>query len=169
MKVTVLPIEEMQKRKGEFDVIVTVLGPWDKNVPAYNVKASPTRVVIKKWMNDVSYPEARNAPDAKQIGEILEAMKRYNESAVKVGIACQMGISRSSAVAYAILCQESGDAERGWMRLMQDPRHSHFYPNRLIVALADDLLGMGGEMIKVVNRENGSYWMQHNEFPISLP
>jgi hypothetical protein len=31
------------------------------------------------------------------------------------------------------------------------------------------LLGMGGEMIKVVNRENGSYWMQHNEFPISLP
>ena len=60
---------------------------------------------------------------------------------------CLHGISRSTALAYAILCQaHPAKPETDVLRLVLKNR-PNAYPNSLIVTLADDLLNRQGRMV----------------------
>lgn len=58
---------------------------------------------------------------------------------------CYAGISRSTATALIASYVKTGDAERSALDLRAAAPHAA--PNRLIIALADDLLGCRGQLI----------------------
>jgi len=66
-------------------------------------------------------------------------------------IHCWAGISRSSAAAYALICARNPGCEReiAWELRRRAPFAT---PNRLMVALADDLLGRNGRMVAEIER-----------------
>jgi predicted protein tyrosine phosphatase len=64
-------------------------------------------------------------------------------------IHCWAGISRSSAAAYAIACDRNPGFEAEIAAELRR-RSPVVTPNRLMVALADDLLGRGGVMVDAV-------------------
>ncbi len=64
---------------------------------------------------------------------------------------CEAGISRSTAAAYAILCQELGAGhERRALDEVLAARPSA-YPNRWVVQLADEILARGGRMLEALD------------------
>lgn len=66
-------------------------------------------------------------------------------------IHCWAGISRSSAAAFMLACECNPGCER---EIAQDLRRRAPFatPNRLMVALADDLLGRKGHMVDAIER-----------------
>ncbi len=62
---------------------------------------------------------------------------------------CWAGISRSSAAAYALACDRNPGLERE-IALDLRARAPFATPNRLMVALADDLLGRQGRMVDAI-------------------
>jgi len=69
----------------------------------------------------------------------------------KLLIHCWAGISRSSAAAYVIACDRNPGFERDIAEELRR-RAPSVTPNRLMVSLADDLLGRGGRMAEAVHR-----------------
>jgi predicted protein tyrosine phosphatase len=64
---------------------------------------------------------------------------------------CYAGISRSTAMAFAIACARQpyrDEAEIARLLRTESPMAT---PNRLIVALADDALGRGGRMVAAID------------------
>lgn len=84
----------------------------------------------------------------------LQAILDFGRGAVHgraLLIHCWAGISRSSAAAYAIAC----DRNPGFENEIADElrrRSPVVTPNRLMVHLADDLLGRGGKMVDAIAR-----------------
>lgn len=67
-------------------------------------------------------------------------------------IHCVAGVSRSTGMAFAVLCQERPDAtEKANLAEVLRIRPQAF-PNMRVVELADEILGRNGRMIEVVER-----------------
>jgi len=67
-------------------------------------------------------------------------------------IHCWAGISRSTAAAFTALCllRPSTDEEQiAWELREASPSAT---PNRLIVQLADDVMGRGGRMVRAIEK-----------------
>ena len=90
------------------------------------------------------------APDRTAMQAILD----FGRDAIRhraMLIHCWAGISRSSAAAFAIAC----DYNPGYERAIADElrsRSAFVTPNRLMVKLADDLLGRAGRMVEAIDR-----------------
>ncbi len=90
------------------------------------------------------------APDADAISAILDFGRGAAEDRALL-IHCWAGISRSSAAAYVIACDRNPGYEAeiaGELRR----RSPYVTPNRLMVKLADDLLGRDGRMSEAIAR-----------------
>lgn len=90
------------------------------------------------------------APDAGTIRTILE-FARGSIDGRPMLIHCWAGISRSSAAAYVIAC----DRNPGYEQAIADElrkRSAYVTPNRLMVRLADELLGRDGRMVEAITR-----------------
>lgn len=90
------------------------------------------------------------APDANAVGAILDFGRGTAEDRALL-IHCWAGISRSSAAAYVIACDRNPGYEAeiaGELRR----RSPYVTPNRLMVKLADDLLGRDGRMSEAIAR-----------------
>lgn len=89
------------------------------------------------------------APDAAIMQAILDFARAARDNDILIH--CLAGISRSSAAAYAIAC----DHNPGFERQIADElrrRALSVTPNRLMVALADELLGRNGRMTEAIHR-----------------
>jgi predicted protein tyrosine phosphatase len=90
------------------------------------------------------------APDRKTLQAILDfGRDRTGQRAMLIH--CWAGISRSSAAAFAIAC----DRNPGYERAIADElrrRAAFVTPNRLMVELADTMLGRGGRMVEAIDR-----------------
>lgn len=99
--------------------------------------------------NDIVEPQAGLvAPDGKLLQDILAFGRQAQRPLV---IHCWAGISRSSAAAYALAC----DGNPGHEHEIADElrRRAPFAtPNRLMVALADELLAREGRMTAAIAR-----------------
>jgi len=90
------------------------------------------------------------APDA----DVMLAILEFGRGAVEdraLLIHCWAGISRSSAAAYAIAC----DRNPGYEAEIADElrrRSPYVTPNRLMVKLADEMLGRDGRMSEAIAR-----------------
>jgi predicted protein tyrosine phosphatase len=67
-------------------------------------------------------------------------------------IHCWAGISRSTAAAFTALCMFRPQADEEELALELRRASPSATPNRLIVSLADDILGRQGRMVKAVEK-----------------
>jgi predicted protein tyrosine phosphatase len=101
-------------------------------------------------LHDISAPlDGYIMPGEEQIADLLRFVKRWDRRAPLV-VHCYMGISRSTASAYASVC--ALNPERSEADIAQSLREASptATPNIRIVSLADKLLGRNGRMVAAV-------------------
>ena len=101
-------------------------------------------------LHDISMPlDGYIMAGEEQIADLLRFVKRWDRRAPLV-VHCYMGISRSTASAYASVC--ALNPERSEADIAQSLREASptATPNIRIVSLADKLLGRQGRMIAAV-------------------
>lgn len=117
------------------------------------VKAVALRAeLLFSFFEDTSDPSYPDAPRLQDVQRILDFTSQLPRKA-KVLVHCRAGVSRSTAVAYSILCQHSKPGmELENLEHIQSLRDL-VMPNRLIVELADKVLKRDGAMLLHLRRE----------------
>ena len=102
---------------------------------------------LRLIMNDIDRPaEGLIAPEAHHIHQLLDFLKNWDRQSPLL-IHCHAGISRSPAAAFIALCLLSPQmSEEALARRLREASPAA-KPNRLIVRLADEILGREGRMI----------------------
>lgn len=105
---------------------------------------------LRLGVNDIAEPtEGLLAPDQALVHRLLAFGSTWDERAPML-IHCWAGISRSTASAFVLACERSSPGRERDIALAMRQAAPHAYPNRRIVALADDILGRGGRMVDAV-------------------
>lgn len=148
---TICGVEELDELDlGSFTHVISIWDPvWetrDGHEDRFRRKLAETARAHFVFFDDIPTPvENRFAPAYEQIQEILVFAKPIEPSS-SVLIHCWAGISRSTAVAYGILCQMTGPGyEQSCLDHIRKIRPQAI-PNSLIVTLAEVALGRGGIM-----------------------
>ncbi len=94
---------------------------------------------------DTEMPDHPNAPRLQDVKRILDFTNRLPERA-KILVHCRAGVSRSTAVAYAIFCQHSPPGKEMENLLRVKSLRESADPNQLIIVLADKVLQRDGGM-----------------------
>jgi predicted protein tyrosine phosphatase len=108
--------------------------------------------------SDVNMPNASRTPPMKiHVERVLEFTKDLTD-ADKLIVHCHAGVSRSTAMMIAILCQHGVEPKQA-IQQVQAVR-PQLWPNTLVTLYADEVLGLGGELIREVGewleREKGT-------------
>ena len=106
---------------------------------------------------DVVTEEGATVDDVRQIIQLAEQLR--SESGILL-IHCEAGVSRSTATAlitYACWLGEGREDEAMERVIAQRP---YAIPNRRIVALADTLLGLGGNLLRARDQALSSFWSE---------
>jgi predicted protein tyrosine phosphatase len=90
------------------------------------------------------------APDSNIMRDIVNFGRSTRQDRAML-VHCWAGISRSSAAAFSILCDRNPGFENEIAAELRR-RSSSVTPNRLMVALADDLLDRNGHMVEAIDR-----------------
>jgi predicted protein tyrosine phosphatase len=129
-----------------FDLL-TLLSP---NLPETDWSAPAFGTHMRLAFHDIVEPmPGLVAPDRNTLQAILDFGRAGTSRAMLIH--CWAGISRSSAAAFAIVC----DRNPGYERAIADElrrRAAFATPNRLMVKLADAMLGRGGKMVEAIDR-----------------
>ncbi|MBR0698165.1 tyrosine phosphatase family protein [Bradyrhizobium lablabi] len=88
-------------------------------------------------------------PNAEIVRSIIDFGRNVGEARVIVN--CFAGISRSSAAAYILACDRNPGLEREIAEELRR-RSVSATPNRLMISIADGLLGRGGDMVEAIAR-----------------
>ena len=102
---------------------------------------------LRIGVNDIAEPiDDLIPPTAAHVGELVDFIRGWDQQAPLL-VHCWAGISRSTAAAFIALCMLNEDRpEERLARRIRD-RAPHAHPNRLMVALADNVLGREGRMV----------------------
>jgi|SRR6185312_617497 len=114
---------------------------------------------------------AEGAPDRESVARLLDFARAWDASAPMV-VHCFAGISRSTASAYAIACERNPAADELAIARALRGAAAHAYPNRRIVALADELLGRRGRMVDAIEAIGGNGFVPTGapfDLPVSYP
>lgn len=127
--------------------VVTLLAPDSAHDAPQRI--APGRH-LKLYFHDIVQAMDGHVPpgaaDAEKLIGFFDSWDRKDPMLVH----CWAGISRSTAAAYTALCMFRPDADEE--ELAQELRRASpsATPNRLIVSLADDVLGRNGRMVKAI-------------------
>lgn len=128
--------------------MITLINP---ETPVDTPKGVADERHLRLGINDIVEPmEGMIAPDEGCVRRILEFGRTWDERAPML-IHCWAGISRSTAAAFVLACERSPEADELSIARVMRRAAPHAYPNRRIVALADDLLGRSGRMVDAVD------------------
>ena len=123
---------------------------------------------LRVGCHDISIPmDGLVAPDAPMVEDVLAFGRRWDAAAPML-IHCWAGISRSTASAFAIACARDPSADELKIALNMRRASPSAFPNRRIVALADDILGRQGRMIEAVEAMGGNGFVAEG-VPFELP
>lgn len=123
---------------------------------------------LRLGMHDIPAPApGLVAPDAAMIEQIL-AFGRGWDAAAPMVIHCFAGISRSTASAFAIACERDPRADELEIALAIRRASPSAFPNRRIVALADDILARQGRMLEAVEAMGGNGFVMEG-VPFDIP
>jgi predicted protein tyrosine phosphatase len=123
---------------------------------------------LRLELDDIDAPaEGYLAPDMASVVRLLVFSRTWDASAPMV-VHCFAGISRSTASAFAIACERNPTVDEHRIALTLRQAASHAFPNRRIVALADELLGRRGRMIEAIEAIGGNNFVPTG-VPFDLP
>ena len=105
---------------------------------------------LRLSVNDIAQPtEGLILPSADLVHQLLAFGRAWDASAPMI-VHCWAGISRSSASAFILACDRNPDTDERLIAMRMRRAAKHAYPNRKIIALADDILGRRGRMVDAV-------------------
>lgn len=111
---------------------------------------------LQLGVNDIAQPmEGMTAPQEDLVTRLLDFASSWDETAPMV-VHCWAGVSRSTASAFTLACARSPEADEAQIAWTLRSLAPHAYPNRRIVALADDMLGRGGRMVDAITAIGGN-------------
>jgi predicted protein tyrosine phosphatase len=149
--IIVCPLNKVQALVDEHGVshVVTLLAPDTPHDAPRGVERDKH---LRLYFHDiVQHMEGHTPPraaDAERLIAFLDAWGREQPMLIH----CWAGISRSTAAAFTALClyRPSMDEEEiAWELREASPSAT---PNRLIVSLADDVLGRSGRMVRAIEK-----------------
>jgi len=140
--------EVWEKTGADVVLSLVVEGPdWIRDAMPKSL-GKPT-MAVHYPMDDVEDPTDPLAPTEQDVMDILVEASMMEHGNTMI-IHCKAGISRSTAAAYAILCNALGPGkEQEALDILLQIRPTS-YPNRLIVAYADRILDRGGKMLETI-------------------
>lgn len=104
------------------------------------------------WLrfHDISSPvNGCIMPEPWHIAELMRFVRRWDRSAPLV-IHCYLGISRSTASAFASVCALNPHRDEAGIARALRSASPTATPNGRVVSLADELLGRGGRMVAAI-------------------
>ncbi len=102
-------------------------------------------------INDITAPaDGLVHPQDMHVEEVLNFVRSWNHRSPMI-IHCYAGISRSTASAFSGLCALNPEVPEDLIARRLRRASATATPNRLIVSIADDLLGRGGRMVDAVD------------------
>lgn len=134
--------------------LITLVGPDLQVETPHPVEADRH---LRLTLNDIADPqEGLIHPCAEHVETLLRFGEGWDASRPLL-IHCWAGVSRSTAAAFTIACARNPDAPE--LSIAQAMRRASptAYPNRLMIALADEMLGRGGRMIAAREAMGASY------------
>jgi predicted protein tyrosine phosphatase len=167
--IVVCPLEHLDVtvRRHRPSHVLTLLSPRHQDVTR---SLPPFERQLQLYFHDIT--EARDglvAPDRESVGAVLDFARGWTCERPLL-VHCWAGISRSSAAAFMIACARNPGDERGIAGELR--RRAPFAtPNRLMVAIADDLLQRSGRMtdaIERIGRGAEAFQGEPYELPVSF-
>jgi predicted protein tyrosine phosphatase len=168
--IVVTPLEHLAATAARHQPshVLTLLSPGHEE----SARCEPLfELHLELYFHDIA--EARAgliAPDRASVGAILDFARSWT-GVRPLLVHCWAGISRSSAAAFMIACARNSGREP-YIADELRRRAPFATPNRLMVALADDMLQRSGRMIEAIERiGRGAEAFQGMpyELPVSLP
>ncbi len=136
--------------------LVSVIGPNEVSEPD-GLPPTPESIASEKHLklsvHDIWVDDAAQILPGEHHIERLVAFGRSWDRDEPLLVHCLAGVSRSTAAALTLLVMGSPGRERDAAQLLRE-RAPHAEPNRLMIAIADEMLGLDGVLIEAV-REIG--------------
>ena len=111
---------------------------------------------LRLGVHDIAEPQdGLVIPDAALVARIFDFAAGWDATAPMV-VHCWAGISRSTASAFVIACERNPHADELKIALSMRRASPSAFPNRRIVALADDILDRRGRMLEAVEAMGGN-------------
>ena len=105
---------------------------------------------LRLSMNDIAEPrDGLVVPSEDHVADLIQFAEKWDQKAPLL-IHCWAGISRSTAGAFVVLCALNPRADEHSLARALRRASPTAYPNRRIVALADNVLGRSGRMSAAV-------------------
>jgi predicted protein tyrosine phosphatase len=148
--IIVFPLDRVQEQIGLHGArrVASLLGP-DTPHRAFNGIAP--RDHLKQTFHDIVEPmPGFVAPSREAVEELVAFIGGWHRTRPLL-FHCWAGISRSTAAAYTALCMERPDVDEvdlAWQLREASPSAT---PNRLVIALADSILGREGRMVHAID------------------
>ncbi|MCB1498106.1 MAG: protein tyrosine phosphatase [Bauldia sp.] len=120
-------------------------------------------------INDIVEPtEGLVAATEDHVRELITFVERWDGERAMV-VHCYAGISRSTAAAFVALCTARPDRSEREVALRLREASPWAYPNPLIVAFGDELLGRNGRMVEAINAiGRGELAFENSPFSVPL-
>jgi len=117
----------------------------------------PAERHLRVGVHDIEAPmSGLVAPDAAMVERVLAFARVWDDAASPMVVHCWAGISRSTATAFAIACERNPHADELEIAMAMRRVSATAFPNRRIVALADDILDRRGRMLEAVEAMGGN-------------
>ncbi|GAT34435.1 dual specificity phosphatase [Terrimicrobium sacchariphilum] len=156
-KLTICGVHELDALDlSNFSHVISIWDPvWmerGNHIEKLRARLTPEAKTHFTYMHDISAPtDEQVVPTAEKIAEILEFGREITDSD-NLLVHCWAGVSRSTAVAYSLLCSLSQPGEeKKCLTTMRESRPQAM-PNELIISLADDLLDRRGAMARACKK-----------------
>lgn len=156
-KLTICGVQELDALDlPGFSHVISIWDPvWmerGNHIEKLRGKLAPEAKTHFTYMHDISTPtDEQVVPTAEKIAAILEFGRSLTE-ADNLLVHCWAGVSRSTAVAYSLLCSLSQPGEeKKCLSTMRESRPQAM-PNELIISLADDILERRGAMARACKK-----------------
>ena len=156
INLTICGVQELPEQKGKrWTHIISI---WEKDLEHDKAchelvkTVDPRAGLLFSYFADTIVAHHPHAPRLQDVERILDFTCGLSSKS-NVLVHCRAGVSRSTAIAYAILCQHSKPGMERENLLHVQSLREWAYPNQLIVKLADRALKRKGAMLLHLPRE----------------
>lgn len=143
------PLNKVQPLIDEHGVshVVTLLAP---DTPHETPRGIAAEKHLKLFFHDiVQHMDGHTPPRAADAERLIRFLQAWDREAPML-IHCWAGISRSTAAAYVALCLFRPQADEEELAFELRRASPSATPNKLIVSLADEVLGRNGRMVQSI-------------------